>query len=85
MSYFAKSPSRTMLVALVIAGAAAALLSSSQKAAAIDLSFLDRMNPRYKKCVNDVNAQLLPQYKNDRKIHDSIITACNSRYPAFGR
>mgnify|MGYP007076049198 FL=1 len=78
------SLSRNALVVLVIA-ATTTLLGSSQRAAAIDLGFLDRMNPRYKKCVNDVQAQLLPQYRNDRKIHDSIITACNSRYPAFGR
>lgn len=43
------------------------------------------MNLRYKKCVNEVNAQLLPQYRNDREVHDSINIACNSRHPAFGR
>ncbi|BAM93131.1 hypothetical protein S58_71660 [Bradyrhizobium oligotrophicum S58] len=77
--------SRNALVVLVIAAAVTTLLGSSRRAAAIDLGFLDRMNPRYRKCVNDVQAQLLPQYRNDRKIHDSIVTACNSRYPAFGR
>ncbi|MGY4305203.1 hypothetical protein ACVIJ6_002446 [Bradyrhizobium sp. USDA 4369] len=79
------SPSRNALVALVTAGAVGTLLGSGRNAAALDLSFLDRMNPKYKQCVANINAELAPQYKNDRKIHDSIITACNSRYPAFGR
>jgi hypothetical protein len=77
--------SRAAIVALAAAVSAGAPFGSGQKAAAVDLSFLSRMNPKYTQCVNNISAQLQPQYKNDRKVHDGIITACNSRYPAFGR
>jgi hypothetical protein len=35
--------------------------------------------------VNNLHAQLQPQYRNDGKVNDAIVTACNSRFPAFGR
>jgi hypothetical protein len=59
-------------------------VSGARPAAAGSLDFLNHMNPRYKKCIADVRAQLLPQYRNDSKISDAIITNCNRKYPAFG-
>lgn len=59
-------------------------LSGARPAAASGLDFLDHMNPEYTKCIANVRAQLLPQYRNDAKIHDAIITRCNSLHPAFG-
>lgn len=59
-------------------------LSGARPAAASGLDFLDHMNPEYTKCIANVRGQLLPQYRNDAKIHDAIITRCNSLHPAFG-
>lgn len=57
--------------------------SAVQPAAAYDLSFLNRMNPQYTRCVANVRAQVRGPI--DRKLHDAIITACNAKYPAFGK
>lgn len=59
------------------------LVGSARQAAAIDLSFLNKMNPQYTKCVNNVRAKVTVPI--DRKLHDAIINACNARYPMFGR
>jgi hypothetical protein len=59
-------------------------ISGGRPAAAGSLDFLNHMNPRYKKCIADVRAKLLPQYRNDSKISDAIVASCNRKYPAFG-
>jgi hypothetical protein len=77
--------SRSAFIAFAIAVSASTFAGSAQQAAAVDLSFLKGMNPKYKQCVNNLHAQLQPQYRNDGKVSDAIVTACNSRFPAFGR
>ena len=77
--------SRAAIFAAALALSAGALFGSSQQASAGGLDFLNHMNPKYTQCTSNVTAQLAPQYRNDRKVHDSVITACNARYPAFGR
>lgn len=77
--------SRIALAAFAAIIGLASLVGSGQPAAALDLSFLNKMNPQYRRCVANTRAQLLPQYRHDRAIHDAIIDSCNRRYPAFGR
>ena len=77
--------SRVKLFACTVAAGLGAFAGAGRQAAAMDLSFLNRMNPKYKQCVNNLHAQLQPQYRNDGRINDAIVTACNSRFPAFGR
>jgi hypothetical protein len=68
-----------------LVGIGALATSPGEAAAAVDLSFLNHMNPEYRRCVNNTQAQLQPQHRNDRKIHDAIIDACSQRFKAFGR
>jgi hypothetical protein len=77
-SHIAVAASAVILAVGLFVGAA-------RQAAAFDLSFLNKMNPSYTRCVSSTRAQLLPQYRDDRKVHDAIIDTCNSRYPAFGK
>jgi hypothetical protein len=77
------SLSRSFLFASIFAVGLGSI-SGARPAAAGGLDFLNHMNPQYKKCVADVRAKLLPQYRNDSKISDAIITRCNSLHPAFG-
>lgn len=72
----------TLLASVLIVGLGS--LVGSRPAAAINLDFLNHMNPEYTKCINNVRAQLLPQYRNDRKIQDATVKACNNAHPAFG-
>jgi hypothetical protein len=72
----------TLFAAAAILGTGS-LVSSGHQAAAFDLSFLNKMNPKYTACVNNTRSQVLPQYRDDRKIHDAIIDACARRYPPF--
>jgi hypothetical protein len=73
----------TLLASAVIA--ALGCLVGTQPARAGGLDFLNHMNPEYTKCISNVHAQLLPQYRNDAKINDAAVTACNNAHPAFGR
>jgi hypothetical protein len=66
--------------ALVAIGA----ITATRPAAASSLDFLNHMNPQYTNCIQNVHAQLQPQYKKDQKFHDAIIDACNRAHPAFG-
>jgi len=73
----------TQLACVAVIGLGALL--GARPAAAFNLDFLNHFNPEYTNCINNVHSQLMPQYRNDQKIHDAIIDACNSRHPAFGR
>jgi hypothetical protein len=75
--------SRSFLFAFILV-AGLGSLSGARPAAAGGLDFLNHMNPQYTKCIADVRAKLLPQYRNDSKISDAIVTRCNSLHPAFG-
>jgi hypothetical protein len=77
--------SRIAFSACTVAVSLGAFAGPASQAAAMDLSFLGKMNPKYRQCVNNLHAQLQPQYRADGKINDAIVTACNSRFPAFGR
>jgi hypothetical protein len=77
--------SRIAFIAFSVAAGLGAFAGLARQAAAMDLSFLSKMNPKYRQCVNNLHAQLQPQYRNDGKVNDAIVTACNSRFPAFGR
>jgi hypothetical protein len=73
----------TLFASILVVGLG--LLSGASPAAAYNLNFLNQMNPAYKNCVANVSAQLQPQYRNNGKIHDSIIDHCNRTHPAYGR
>ena len=76
------SLSRSFLFASILVAGLGSI--SSARPAEAGLDFLNHMNPRYKKCIADVRAKLLPQYRNDSKISDAIVASCNRKYPAFG-
>lgn len=61
------------------------LTAMPRQASALNLDFLNHMNPQYTACINNVNSALAPQYRNDQKLHDRVIEACNRAHPAFGQ
>jgi hypothetical protein len=61
------------------------LLGSGQKAAAGGLDFLNHMNPQFTNCVASTRANIAPQYRDQRDVHDGIITACARQYPPLGK
>jgi hypothetical protein len=60
-------------------------VSSGQQVAAGDLSFLNHMNPQYTNCVSSTRANIAPQYRDQRAVHDGIIEYCSRKYPPFGK
>lgn len=73
----------TLLASVLVVGLGSVV--GTRPAAAIDLSFLNHMNPEYTKCIRNVHSQLLPQYRNDPKINDAAVNACNNAHPMFGK
>jgi hypothetical protein len=61
------------------------LVGLGRQAAAIDLGFLNHMNPNYTTCIRNVRAALAPQVRDDQKMHDLIIDRCNVAHPMFGK
>jgi len=43
------------------------------------------MNPQYKNCVATTRANIAPQYRDTRAVHDGIIDNCARRFPPFGK
>jgi hypothetical protein len=60
------------------------LIGSGPQAAAINLDFLNHMNPRYPTCIRNVRAALAPQVRNDPKMQNLIVDRCNTAHPMFG-
>jgi hypothetical protein len=54
-------------------------------ASATGLDFLNHMNPEYTKCISNVRTSMHYRDRNDSKLHDAIVNACNRAHPAFGR
>jgi hypothetical protein len=69
----------------VLVIAAATLLGSSRKAAAIDPELPRPGEPAPQEVRQRRPCAVAAAINNDRKIHGSIVTACNSRDAAFGR
>lgn len=63
---------------------ASSLVGSGRQAAAIDLDFLNHMNPNYTTCIRNVRAALAPQVRNDQKMQNLIVDRCNAAHPMFG-
>jgi hypothetical protein len=76
---------RIALVAFTTLIGAGALLGSGHQAAADGLDFLNHMNPKFTNCVNSTRANIAPQYRDQRDVHDGIITACARQYPPLGK
>jgi hypothetical protein len=77
--------SRIALFAFAAIIGSGSLLSSAPQAAAGNLDFLNRMNPQYKNCVARTRANIAPQYRDTRAVHDGIIDSCSRKYPPFGK
>jgi hypothetical protein len=77
--------SRVALFAFAAIIGSGSLVSSAQQAAAGNLDFLNRMNPQYTKCVATTRANIAPQYRDTRAVHDGIIDNCSRRFPPFGK
>jgi hypothetical protein len=77
--------SRIALFAFAAIIGSGSLVSSAQQAAAGSLDFLNRMNPQYKNCVATTRANIAPQYRDTRAVHDGIIENCSRRFPPFGK
>jgi hypothetical protein len=77
--------SRIALFAFAAIIGSGSLVSSAQQVAAGNLDFLNRMNPQYKNCVATTRANIAPQYRDTRAVHDGIIDNCARRYPPFGK
>jgi hypothetical protein len=77
--------SRITLFAFAAIAGIGSLISSGQQAAALDLSFLNKMNPQYTNCVSTTRGNIAPQYRDQRAVHDGIIDYCARKYPPFGK
>jgi hypothetical protein len=77
--------SRVVLFAFAAIIGSCALVSSAQQATAGSLDFLNRMNPQYTNCVATTRANIAPQYRDTRAVHDGIIDNCARRFPPFGK
>jgi hypothetical protein len=77
--------SRIALFAFSAIIGSGALVSSAQQVAAGSLDFLNRMNPKYTNCVATTRANIAPQYRDTRAVHDGIIDNCSRRFPPFGK
>ena len=78
--------SRIALFAYAAIIGSGSLLSSAQQAAAAgSLDFLNHMNPKYTNCVATTRANIAPQYRDTRAVHDGIIDNCSRRFPPFGK
>jgi hypothetical protein len=60
-------------------------LVGSGQAKAGSLDFLNHMNPQYTNCVATTRANIAPQYRDQRDVHDAIIDSCARKYPPFGK
>jgi hypothetical protein len=49
------------------------------------LAFLNHRNPQFTNCVASTRANIAPQYRDPRDVHDGIITACVRQYPPLGK
>jgi hypothetical protein len=60
-------------------------LVSSSQAKAGSLDFLNHTNPQYTNCIASTRANIAPQYRDQREVHDAIIDNCARRFPPFGQ
>ena len=60
------------------------LFGSGRQAAAINLDFLNHMNPNYTTCIRNVRDALAPQVRDDPKMKNLIVDRCNAAHPMFG-
>jgi hypothetical protein len=76
-------PSRIALFAFAAIVGTGTLVGSGQ-AKAGSLDFLNHMNPQYTSCIASTRANIAPQYRDQRNVHDAIIDNCARRFPPFG-
>ncbi|MCK1655581.1 hypothetical protein IVA88_29745 [Bradyrhizobium sp. 149] len=67
----------------LIVGFASVLASHSASATGLD--FLNHMNPEYTKCISNVRASMHYRDRNDGKLQNAVVNACNRAHPAFGK
>lgn len=77
--------SRIALVAFASIIGISSLVGSGRQAVAINLDFLNHMNPNYTACIRNVRAALAPQVRNDPKMQNLIVDRCNAAHPMFGK
>ncbi|MET4483369.1 hypothetical protein [Bradyrhizobium sp. F1.13.3] len=74
---------RALAVFALIVGFASVF--GSHSASAIGLDFLNHMNPEYTKCISNVRASMHYRDRNDSKLQNAVVNACNRAHPAFGK
>lgn len=77
--------SRIALLAFAVVVGLGTLVGSVQQAAAGSFDWLNKMNPQYKNCVATTRANIAPQYRDQRAVHDGIIDHCARKFPPFGK